>query len=145
MRILVAEPSAIISWCYESVLHDRGDTAIGPVQSASEGLALAPIAMPLDLALAEVDLADGPWTGLRLARELRVRWCIPTLFFTTRGAAELPPETVALGLVQKPIMTPTLIASLGAAEALIAGQPLPERLPPGVVFFQDWIRISDQG
>lgn len=136
MRILVAEPNAVISWCYEAVLQERGDTIVGSVLTASEALRLVPTAMPVDLALAEVDLADGVWTGLHLARELRDRWRIPTLFFTTRAAAELPQEKVALGLIRKPVMTPTLIASLGVAEALIAGLPAPAHLPAGLTLFR---------
>lgn len=135
MRILFAEPNAIINWSYGSVLQDHGHVVLGPARITSEALRVAATAMPLHLALAEIDLSDGAWTGWLLARELRDRWSIPTLFFTTRKPAELPQETVALGLLQKPVMSTSLIASLQVVETLIAGLPAPEHLPPGLVLF----------
>lgn len=135
MRILVAEPSAIITWSYEAVLQDNGHVVIGPVRHASEALRLAAASVPVHLALVEIDLADGDWTGWLLAREMRDRWSVPTLFFTTRAVAELPKDKVALGLIEKPVMSTTLVASLEVAQARIEGRPVPARLPLGLVLF----------
>ena len=78
MKVLVIEDEPIIAFDLENLVLDNGFEIAGLARTEIEALALAPKA---DIALVDVQLADGP-TGPKIARTLIDRHGIEVIFMT---------------------------------------------------------------
>jgi DNA-binding NtrC family response regulator len=97
MKVLIVEDEGIIAWDLESMVLDNGFEVAGLARTEIEALSLARRA---DIALVDVQLADGP-TGPQIARTLIDLYGIEVVFMTGN------PEIVAgfegaVGVVTKP-------------------------------------------
>jgi CheY-like chemotaxis protein len=102
-HILVVEDEALVASYIQDVLEESGFRVIGTASSGPEALAVAS-GTAIDLALVDIKLA-GPMDGIEVARVIRERFNIPSLFLS--GMAD--PATMEraklvehLGFLQKP-------------------------------------------
>jgi CheY-like chemotaxis protein len=97
MKVLVVEDEPIIAFDLENLVLDNGFEIAGLARTRAEALALAPKA---DIALVDVQLADGP-TGPAIARHLIDIYGIEVIFMT--GNPEMVANFVgAVCVVPKP-------------------------------------------
>jgi CheY-like chemotaxis protein len=100
MRILVVEDQSILAMEIELVLRDLGHEVIGTATDLDRSLALAS-SEPIDLALVDVNLADGP-TGPEIARRL-VSDHGAAVIFLTANPEQIPScFSGAIGVMPKP-------------------------------------------
>ncbi|CAM3222811.1 Response regulatory domain-containing protein [Sphingomonas antarctica] len=133
MRIMVVEDEAVIALTAVAMLENAGHEVLTPAYSAEEALALGG-ARP-DLALVDINLA-GHDEGIALARELRKRFAIPSLFVSGQVEAGRANRDAAIGLLRKPYDTGSLLASVNAAEELLGGgNPPPPPVPNALELF----------
>jgi len=107
MKVLVVEDEPIIAFDLENLVLDNGFEIAGLARTQAEALALAPKA---DIALVDVQLADGP-TGPAIARTLIDQYGIEVIFMTGN------PEMVA-GFTGKVCVVPKP-QSLGKIEGAL--------------------------
>jgi DNA-binding NtrC family response regulator len=97
MKILIIEDEPIIAFDLENLVLDNGFEIAGSARTGIEAMFLAPKA---DIALVDVQLADGA-TGPIIARQLIDRYGIEVIFMT--GNPEMVANFVgAVGVVTKP-------------------------------------------
>jgi two-component system, response regulator PdtaR len=96
-RILVVEDDALVASCIRDVLEDTGFTITGIASTGAEAFALVREARPR-VALVDIKLA-GPIDGIEVARELRERFAVPSIFLS--GAYE--PDIVERSRVARPL------------------------------------------
>ena len=97
MKVLIVEDKGIIAWDLESMVLDNGFEVAGLARTEIEAIALARRA---DIALVDVQLADGP-TGPQIARTLIDQYGIEVVFMT--GNPELVADFEgAVNVVTKP-------------------------------------------
>ncbi|WP_339930541.1 response regulator [uncultured Brevundimonas sp.] len=132
MRILVVEDDAILGLATTAVLEDTGHVISGPAFDVAGALEVAANTRS-DLALVDINLA-GNDEGIGLARELRDKFGIPTLFVSGQPAVARANMDVALGILNKPFAAEDLVATARVAEALLAGN-CPLGLPPALEIF----------
>jgi len=103
MRILVVEDEALLAMHLEDLVATLGHEACGAASDAAGALALAERERP-DLALMDLALAGGD-DGREVARELRARYGVPSVFVTGNPDLLETPEGRAaapLSVVGKP-------------------------------------------
>lgn len=132
MLILIVEDEAIVAAFLQSTLEDAGHATLGPAATEREALALAAPRKP-DLALIDIALLDGD-SGVSIARRLRERWNIPSLFVSGEVDVARANADCALGQVAKPYAPTTILQSLAIVEQLGRGVQ-PDRLPGGLELF----------
>lgn len=120
MKILVVEDDALIAMMLDLALADAGHTVLGPVSTAKQGLAVAELAPP-DLALVNINLADGHGSGIELARQLHQRWGIWSFFVSGQRDAAYGARDVALGYIGKPYTPETVLQAVEIARAIALG------------------------
>jgi two-component system, response regulator PdtaR len=104
IAILIVEDEALIASCITEVLQESGFAVAGVASSAPEALSLAEQTQPT-LALVDIRLS-GPADGVEVARALRERFAVPTIFLSglsdegTMARAELAQP---LGFLRKPV------------------------------------------
>jgi two-component system, response regulator PdtaR len=132
--LLVAGDEALIALELELELelHDAGHEVLGPVATPEEALALAAETRP-GLALIDIRLKDGG-DGVALARTLRDRHGVPSLFVSGQAPDALAAKDAALGLVRKPYAPEDVARAVEAVAELLRGRR-PARLPPGLELF----------
>jgi DNA-binding NtrC family response regulator len=114
MKVLVVEDEPIIAFDLENLVLDNGFELAGLARTEAEALALAPKA---DIALVDVQLADGP-SGPRIAQALMDRFGIEVIFMT--GNPEMVAGFVgAVCVVPKPQSLEKVEAALLRALALL--------------------------
>ena len=131
--ILVVEDESILAWDLEATLQNAGFQVLGPAATAREALELAAQTHP-DLALVDINLADGKKTGIEAARRLQAQYHTPSLFLSGQGTEARQNKDAALGLLEKPYSPDAVVESVAVAEAVLAGE-MPPRLPPGLELF----------
>ena len=131
--ILVVEDESILAFDLETTLRNAGFQVLGPAATAREALELAEQAHP-DLALIDINLADGRKTGIEAARRLQTQLHTPSLFLSGQGAEARQNKDAALGLLEKPYSPDSVVESVAVAEALLGGE-VPSRLPRGLELF----------
>lgn len=132
MLILIVEDEAIVAAFLQGTLEEAGYATLGPVGTERDALALAGPARP-DLALVDISLRNGD-SGIDVARRLRLRWSIPSLFVSGEVEMARAHADVALGQVAKPYGPATILKSLAIVEQLRKGME-PDRLPGGLELF----------
>ena len=95
--ILVAEDDPIAQLDLCEVLEQAGSTVVA-VQKAAEAIAVAEATSRLDLAILDIDLADGS-DGITVANALRERWGILSVF----ASGNLEGETLDRALRAGPV------------------------------------------
>lgn len=135
MRVLIIEDEWLIATALADALADGGHEVVGPADSVEEAMALCEAASP-ELAILNIDLHDHLGAGLHIARTLRERWGVRSIFAS--GAIEKVPEarTVALAYIRKPYHPNTVLQAIGAAQEILQGGK-PTALPGGVEWFAD--------
>ena len=97
MKVLIVEDEGIIAWDLESMVLDNGFEVAGLARTEIEAITLARKA---DIALVDVQLADGP-TGPQIARTLIDQYGIEVVFMTGNPELVISFEG-AVGVVTKP-------------------------------------------
>jgi DNA-binding response OmpR family regulator len=132
MRILVVEDEALIALMLEEVLAAGGHEVVGPAATMEEALALCEAAPP-QLALLDITLAGGD-NGVDVARALFLRWRVPSIFASSQVCEARRARDIALGCIRKPYAVETVLRSIDAACAVLAGTA-PTNLPNGFEMF----------
>ena len=96
MILLVAEDEALIALVLELELRGAGHEVLGPAATPEEALALVAGTRP-ELALIDINLTGGG-DGIALARALRDRHGVPSLFVSGQAPDALANQDAALGL-----------------------------------------------
>jgi two-component system, response regulator PdtaR len=114
--ILIVEDDPIIASYVKDVLSEAGFTISGVAASGPEALSLAKLGSPV-LALVDIGLT-GPIDGIELARQLRKKLGVPSIFLsgrddvvTARRAAAVQP----LGFIAKPFIPSRVFAAIEKA------------------------------
>ena len=113
-RVLVVEDQYFIADDVRSALEMRGATVVGPVGRLDEAFALLGDAVPIHLAVIDIDLHGERAYGL--ADALRARG-IPIIFATGYGADAIPAAYAGVLRWEKPYRYEALVASLAALRA----------------------------
>lgn len=119
MRILLVEDDPILALIAASMLEDEGHEIIGPAYGDEQALALAE-SHSADIALVDINLA-GHDEGVALARSLRERYGIASMFVSGQIEAARNNTDAALGLLRKPYEPSDLGRCVAIAQALISG------------------------
>ena len=96
-NILIVEDEGLVGLELSYLLEDLGHHVVGVAACSAEALELARTS--LDVALVDVNLADGP-TGKRVGRELAARGV--SVIFTTANPGLLDDVGAAVGVLPKP-------------------------------------------
>lgn len=135
MLVLVVEDEPMIAASIQWELEDAGYDVLGPAAGVSEAEALARQTRP-DLAFIDINLA-GHDEGVALARELKARLGVPSIFVTGQLAQARQASDAALGVLPKPFNFQSLVQTVPVAQALEQGRR-PARLPLGLELFTPW-------
>jgi DNA-binding response OmpR family regulator len=134
LLVLVVEDEPVIAASIEWELLEAGHEVLGPASCVSEAEDLARRQRP-DLAFVDINLA-GADEGVALARDLKRRFGVHSVFVTGQVVQARQNRDAALGVLPKPFAFESLVASVDFAVALIAGGR-PRRTPPGFEVFAD--------
>ena len=135
LSVLIVEDEALIAMELQLLVEDAGHALTGWATDSEEATAIVE-RYPVDLALVDVHLADGP-TGARLAANLGRRG-IPVVFMTA-NAKRIPEDFVgALGVLAKPYTSGSVIAALGYLHVGVLNPPPPSVLPTGLTLSPDF-------
>ncbi|MBL6458982.1 response regulator [Belnapia sp. T6] len=132
MRILVVEDEALIAMMLADGLETAGHEVMGPVTTAAATVRLCEAMLP-DLALLDVNLAGGD-NGVTLARDLFARWHLPVVFASSQPVDVAREAFAALGIIQKPYRTETVLRSIEVVRAVLDGRK-PSNMPAGFELF----------
>lgn len=132
MRILVVEDDALVALVLTDALETEGHEVVGPASTLTQAVALCERGLP-DLALLDINLRDGS-NGVKLARILRERWGIQSIFVSGQFLEARQARDLALGYIGKPYETRTVLRSVEIAGAMMAGQA-PRNIPAGFELF----------
>lgn len=120
MRVLVAEDDLFLSMELVQSVEEAGHSPIAAVASAARGLC-AVAAHGADLALVDINLADGRKAGLHLAERLHEDHGVETIFVSGQEEMELALREIALGFIGKPYTREDIQSALSIAERLLKG------------------------
>jgi two-component system, response regulator PdtaR len=134
VRVLIVEDEVLIAWALADCLEDAGHEVVGPAATMAEALALCEgVAAPPDLAVLDIGLRDGG-SGVDVARALRARWGVRSIFASAQAEDARRARDAALGCVSKPYEPETVLRCVEVArEVLSGGQP--NTVPPGFELF----------
>jgi CheY-like chemotaxis protein len=134
--VLVVEDEPVIAASMEWELREAGHQVLGPVAGVAEAAALAASSRP-DLAFIDINLA-GRDEGVELARDLRRRLGVPSIFVTGQVNQARQNSDAALGVLTKPFAFEALVDCVPAAAELVCGRT-PARPPRGLeIFHRTW-------
>lgn len=135
MRILIVETDQVLAYQAIATLEAEGHEVFGPAVNAAEALQWA-ACENLDLALVEIDL-DGHDGGIALARELRSRHGVSSIFVGAQFGIALDSQDAGLGLLRKPFEPAELVDSTLVAQCLMTGGwPPPRPVPHSMEIFR---------
>ncbi|MBY0520881.1 MAG: response regulator [Sphingomonas sp.] len=126
----MVEDEPLIAFDTEHFLQDDGFEIVGTVDNVGDAVEMVRSGAPIDLVLADINLADG--SGIDVARAAHAAG-IPVLFVT----GQCPEEARALadGSLAKPYAQRDLLASIAAIDAMRGGLT-PKRVPSGLELFK---------
>lgn len=132
MLVLVVEDEPVIAASMEWELREAGHQVLGPVASVAEAEAITAASRP-DLAFIDINLA-GHDEGVELARDLRRRLGVPSIFVTGQINQARQNSDAALGVLTKPFAFEALVDCVPAAAELVCGR-IPTCPPRGLEIF----------
>lgn len=136
MLILIVEDDPLIALDLETILIDGGHFVQGPVSSMERAIRSMEQLDARDLALVDINLI-GAGTGIDVARELKARWQVHSLFVTAQEREARAHQEVALGYIRKPFTSSIILAAVRLAQKLLHGQQiLPSWIPPQMEMFR---------
>lgn len=106
--VMVVEDELLVASTLEAALEDGGYRVLGPVATVPAAIGLLRTSPP-DMALIDYRLATT--TTETLLPSLKSRH-IPVCVLTGCGASQLPPAYTGLTVLEKPVRTRTLMATL---------------------------------
>jgi two-component system, response regulator PdtaR len=130
--VLIVEDNTLLAYMIEDALTERGHAVLGPAGKPAAAVRLVEQTRPA-LALIDIDLEDDR-TGVELARELRDRWGVPTLFATGQVATAKANFDLALGVIAKPFSPAAIVRSVEVAGRILRGDRDVD-LPPELELF----------
>ncbi|UIP07632.1 response regulator [Erythrobacter sp. SDW2] len=101
-RVLIVEDEFLIALEMEEVVRDLGHIPIGVADNLSSALAEARDAATVDIALVDVNLADGA-TGPEIGRRLAAEFGVQVIFVTANTAQLGEGVSGTIGAVEKPV------------------------------------------
>jgi CheY-like chemotaxis protein len=123
LRVLVVEDEAILALEIELILRELGHHVVGVAMDAARASALAS-SEPIDLALIDINLRDGP-TGPDIAHQL-VRDQGAAVIFLTANPEQIPEGFAgALGAMSKPFDDRSIAAVVEFARRFIRERSVP--------------------
>lgn len=130
VKLLIVEDEPLVAFDTEHFLRDDGFDIVGTHDRVEDAVAIIKAQTPIDLVLADINLADG--SGIDVARAAFDAQ-IPVLFVT----GNCPDEARALadGSLAKPYSPRDLLASIAAIDAVLRGDE-PRRVPTGLDLFK---------
>lgn len=131
-RLLIVEDEPLVAFDAEHYLTEHGFEVVATVDTVAAATALLESDAPIDLVLADLQLADG--SGIDVARTAQRRG-VPVMFVTGRTPDEVAASALALGCLAKPYPQRDLIAAIAAIETVVEGKT-PRRPPPGLRLFR---------
>ncbi|MES2819995.1 MAG: response regulator [Pseudomonadota bacterium] len=143
MRILLVEDDPILALLATTTLQAEGHEVCGPAFDAVEALSLA-ACHKADLAFVDINLA-GRDEGIALARSLRERHGIASIFISGQVAVARANCEVALGLLRKPYEPQDLTRSASIAQDLLLGRPSSLPLPASLELFDNRLLSGRNG
>lgn len=133
LLVLVVEDEPVIAASIEWELLEAGHTVLGPAASVAEAEVLTAARRP-DIAFVDINL-DGHDEGIALARDLKRRLGINSVFVTGQIAEARKNADAALGVLPKPFAFEALVACVPAAAELACGR-MPTTPPRGLEIFR---------
>jgi two-component system, response regulator PdtaR len=130
--VLVVEDEPVIAASIEWELLEAGYQVLGPAASVAEAEALTGQARP-DIAFIDINLA-GQDEGVALARDLKRRLGVGSLFVTGQVAQARQNADAAVGVLPKPFAFEALVDCVPAAAELACGR-MPAVAPRGLEIF----------
>ena len=121
MRILIVEDDAVLGMVCALALQEAGYEVLGPVHDMASFDRLAGLD-GIELALVDINLAGGN-EGLEVARRLRERHRIPSLFVSGQLGAARDNAHLAVGLLRKPYDVDDLLGSVAWVRAAVLRKP----------------------
>lgn len=132
MRVLVAEDDLFLSMELVQSVEDAGHSPIAAVPSAARGLR-AVAEHGADLALVDINLADGHEAGLELAERLHTEFGVATIFVSAREELAEKLGRLALGFIGKPYTRDDIKSALSIAEQVLNGNGVRKSEVPAVM------------
>ena len=120
LLLLIVEDNPLIGFMLEEVLASAGHRVAGPVATFEEAVSSAEGESP-DLALVDIDL-QGRGTGVDLARLLKERMQVPTVFVSGQVLVARAHQDLALGILKKPFSPDSLVRSVALIGRRLAGE-----------------------
>lgn len=133
MLVLVVEDEPVIAASIEWELLEAGHEVLGPAASVAEVEALTVKAKP-DIAFIDINLS-GHDEGIGVARDLKHRLGVDSLFVTGQLAQARQNRDAALGVLPKPFAFESLVDCVPALAELASGR-MPDRTPRGLEIFR---------
>ncbi len=100
-RILIIEDEALVAMEMRFVLEDLGYDVVGTAATAQSARDLVHAGEPVDLALVDIHLSDGP-TGVELGRELAQADGVSVIYVTANPGMLLNGVAGTIGVLCKP-------------------------------------------
>jgi two-component system, response regulator PdtaR len=133
VRVLIVEDSALVAFDFGESIRAAGHEPAGWAATAEAAIRMAQEHRP-DIALVDINLR-GRTTGPEIARVLRSRFGILSLFITGNERLALENQDAAVGVIAKPATRPLILHALEVMAALKDGKPVPA-VDPQLRLFQ---------
>jgi CheY-like chemotaxis protein len=117
LNLLLVEDDAELATAIMEALGEGGHRVVAHAATAEGAIGQAALHL-LDLAIVDVSLADGG-SGVEVAKALRDRWAVPTLFLSGGRNEHLVQFDSAVGFLGKPFTGSELLAALTLAAPLL--------------------------
>jgi DNA-binding response OmpR family regulator len=128
MIVLIVEDEPLLGLDLKAELESAGHEVVGPAECAEDALALADAHHP-HAALVDIDLSR-PLEGVSVARDLRSRYDVATLFLSGQRDVAHQNSDAAFGYIAKPYRLDDVIRSIEIAALMAEGAPPPTRAAP---------------
>lgn len=132
-RIVIIEDEALVAMEMRFVLEDLGYDVVGTAATAQTARDLVHAGRPVDLALVDIHLSDGP-TGVDLGRELAQEDGVSVIYVTANPGMLLDGVAGTIGVLCKPTDEVAVQTAVEYALHRREGHP-PEPAPPDLRLF----------
>ncbi len=131
LRVLIVEDEALVLMQLEMMVEDAGQVVVGTAMYSDEAVRLARATRP-DLALVDLQLADGKFAGLVGAKGLREIEGVMIVFVTANGLLLGSDFAGAAGIINKPFTRAVIAHGLAYLEECVRHPPPVSALPSGM-------------